>query len=45
MEGLQKVFSHNAPGKDDKNELERIKKLKEKLKIQKKKEEEYNREK
>ena len=45
LEGLQKVFSHNAPGKDDKNELERIKKLKEKLKIQKKKEEEYNREK
>lgn len=39
LEGLQKVFEHGAgPANEDKSELQRIKKLKQKLKVQKKKE-------
>ena len=38
---LQKHFETKGPAKSDEKELERIKKLKEKLKSQKRKEEEY----
>lgn len=44
LDSLQKVFEHRAPATEDKSELERIKKLKEKLKAQKRREEELQRE-
>ena len=37
LNGLQRHFEVSAPGSEDKSELEKMKKLKEKLKVQKKK--------
>jgi hypothetical protein len=39
LENLQKHFEHNAPDNTDQSELEKMQKLKEKLKAQKKKQE------